>query len=544
MYQYRLLAFASLCHMSTLFGVVLLEPTSWDRNAPLAPIKRDPLCTSFSRGEGSSTKPIHGTLIVTIASRPETRLQQAVVDNDQTLIRQLLDDKEDPNVQNHHGFTALHFAAALGYTDLVALLLSKKADPNIPDDLAHATPLHVAFTDNNPEIIELLVTHGADVTTPDIYGYTPLHSAAAGNALETANILLQAGADTNTTTFEETEAMMRCGSTLKLSTPLHEAAMHGRAEMVQLLIQHGAPVDAMTLDNKTPLNRALKYAHMEVAHILLQQGSDINKAREEGFLCQAALKGDCEIAELLIASGADVNESVKIENKSGLFYITPLFCACQSQNSLPLVQLLVKHNARINDVTINESTPLIAAIEFGDMATVCFLIEQGADVNLADTKGTTPLHMASFHNKIDIVKMLVENGARIGVWLSTKETPLQIAIRENHHELAEFLRNLEVPEEPEESVMEIKEVSHELVAQVQMEELVVDTKSAVIESAAMEPAGTPRNFFLTNCYNMCKKNPQMCIILGILIAYGIKNAAQYCAAIAQTIGGNPTFSSR
>jgi hypothetical protein len=398
MYRFHLLAFVPLCYMSTLFGVVLLEPTSWDRNAPLAPIKRNPLCTSFSRGEGSSIKPMHGTLIVTIKSRPETHLQQAVVDRDQTLVRQLLDGKEDPNVQNHHGFTALHFAAALGYTDLVALLLSKKADPNIQDDFARATPLHVAFTDNNPEIIELLVKHGADVTIPDIYGYTPLHSAAAGNAVEMANILLQAGTDINAATFEETEARMRCSSMLKLTTPLHEAAMHGHVEMVQFLIQNGARIDAR---------------------------------------------------------------------------------------------------------------------------------------------------------------------------LSTKETLLQIAIRENHHELAEFLKSLEAQKEPEESVIETKEVLHEQVAkaqievplvdaepaviaspvvesasletkevsdepvtQAQMEAPVVNAKPMVIESPAAKPTKTSRDLFLTNCYNLWKYNPGMCIILGVLIAYGIKNAAQYCGSIA------------
>lgn len=109
----------------------------------------------------------------------------------------LLDRKADANARNHRGQTALHLAARSQAFDCVEMLLRKgNADPNL-GDLDQRTALHAAVgkAARSYDIIEILVTWGADVNAKDQYGYTPLHMAALNELSQCVEILIFHGAD-------------------------------------------------------------------------------------------------------------------------------------------------------------------------------------------------------------------------------------------------------------------------------------------------------------------------------------------------------------
>jgi ankyrin repeat protein len=56
--------------------------------------------------------------------------------------------------------TAIHEAAAKGFTDVVALLCEKGADTTVRDWLDHETPLQVARRRRHPETVRLLERYG------------------------------------------------------------------------------------------------------------------------------------------------------------------------------------------------------------------------------------------------------------------------------------------------------------------------------------------------------------------------------------------------
>ncbi|CAK4931935.1 unnamed protein product, partial [Aphanomyces euteiches] len=56
------------------------------------------------------------------------------------------------------------------------------------------TPLYVASSEGHRDIVEVLVAHGASVTTRDMYGQTPLYVASRAGHLDVAKVLVAHGA--------------------------------------------------------------------------------------------------------------------------------------------------------------------------------------------------------------------------------------------------------------------------------------------------------------------------------------------------------------
>ena len=102
-------------------------------------------------------------------------------------------------------------------------------------------PLAWACEKNNQEIVELLLAHGADVTT----------------------------------TFQG-----KCAQ--RTYSCLHFAARNNNPALVDLLLAHGAPVNQQTSRGVTPLFTACEQGHTEVARKLLDAGADPHMARDDG----------------------------------------------------------------------------------------------------------------------------------------------------------------------------------------------------------------------------------------------------------------------
>jgi ankyrin repeat protein len=96
-----------------------------------------------------------------------TLLQMAVRDRMEDIAEILLRLGADVNLKAHqNGYTALHYAADKGDEDLVSLLLTHKADPNITDRRKQS-PLHIAADGGEEDIVKKLVAAGADVLLED-----------------------------------------------------------------------------------------------------------------------------------------------------------------------------------------------------------------------------------------------------------------------------------------------------------------------------------------------------------------------------------------
>jgi len=246
--------------------------------------------------------------------------------------------------------TALHFAVARERHQEIKKLIKARADVSVPDEYG-LTPLDWAFLFGAPsvDIVELLLTKGADVHARSEKGYTPLHAAAASGSVEAVALLLANGADVNAPQTEKaTHRLMIFGIRYgpfgllqgKGWTPLYAGVSSGSAGVVELLLAKGANVNAKYLEGSTPLMFAADAGSVEIVKLLLAKGADVNARSEKGYtpLIGAASAGSVEIVKLLLAKGADVN--AKTEGHG----LTPLGAAVR-KSSVGVVEVLLANGA-------------------------------------------------------------------------------------------------------------------------------------------------------------------------------------------------------
>lgn len=112
-------------------------------------------------------------------------------------LRELLDaDSAAVNLFSPDGMTPLGLACFFGQTDAARLLLSHGANVNTASRNAmKVAPIHAAVAGKNVEVIELILSGGADVNAKQQQGWTAIHSAAMHGDLALLEKLLALGAN-------------------------------------------------------------------------------------------------------------------------------------------------------------------------------------------------------------------------------------------------------------------------------------------------------------------------------------------------------------
>ncbi|MDO5582135.1 MAG: ankyrin repeat domain-containing protein [Planctomycetia bacterium] len=92
------------------------------------------------------------------------------------------------------GMNLLQYACFKGNREIVQFLLEKGLNPNMRG--TNNTPAYF-YSCGKPEILKMMLKHGADVSLRNNVKGTAMHFAAANGALESVRLLVEAGADAN-----------------------------------------------------------------------------------------------------------------------------------------------------------------------------------------------------------------------------------------------------------------------------------------------------------------------------------------------------------
>lgn len=106
------------------------------------------------------------------------------------------------------------------------------------------------------------------------------------------------------------------------------------------------------------------------------------------------------------------------------------------KNNTEEIRLLIRHDADIDPVYVDGTTPFLTAVKGGRREATATLLELGADVNFQDPKHRTPLHWA-LRNGADaaMIRLLLEHGARGDIKDSDGRTPSEIMRRKKDPEI-------------------------------------------------------------------------------------------------------------
>ena len=172
-------------------------------------------------------------LLSNFALAGDDRLIDAVQNTDHVTLRSLLDSKDvDINADRGDGSTALSWATYGDDETAVDLLIRAGADVNVASDFYSVTPLALACSNGNSNIVAKLLAAGADPNIVKRSGETPLMACANTGAEKGTLALLKHGANVDATENNDGQ------------TALMWAVAEKHPQLVKALLENGANVAA------------------------------------------------------------------------------------------------------------------------------------------------------------------------------------------------------------------------------------------------------------------------------------------------------------
>ena len=196
------------------------------------------------------------------------------------------------DVPSSSGFLPIHWAARNKKTEIIPLLTTDKAQPDI----------WVAYYLDDKELFHKLIAEGADVDQLYDLGRTMLNHAAWGGKSDWAKLFLEAGANINAAGQDGNTALyISCATEKeevvkillakgadpniasdKLLTPLHIAAINDFDQIIAMLLNAGAKPNVFNDEGDTPLHWAAKHHCDASVKQLILGGADLNVRNDEG----------------------------------------------------------------------------------------------------------------------------------------------------------------------------------------------------------------------------------------------------------------------
>jgi len=220
-----------------------------------------------------------------------TLLIQASSENNIELVKVLLDNGADINIKTANKGTALIVAIARQNVEVIKILLEHGADVNVveitgatPLDMAKAhnnetiinlllqkgakstnssiPPFHQAFVDKNIEDIERLLNLGHNIDEENESGTALMYASSIGD-IEMVNLLLSYGADINRQTKRGVFA-------------LSMASFYGHYNVVKYLLENGADKNMQGYGGLSALDLAKQKNHQNIIQLLETNNQNTN----------------------------------------------------------------------------------------------------------------------------------------------------------------------------------------------------------------------------------------------------------------------------
>ncbi len=310
----------------------------------------------------------------------------------------LLDHGANINITDNTNLTALHAACYHGHVDVVDLLLSRHANPNVISE--NGTALTTACQKEHIDVIDRLLAIDVDLNLPDRDGLTALMFACKKSNFDIIDRLLVHGANVNLADPRGWTALMYASQegssditrrySALMQWDLHDpnapdVPIKKNIDVIERLLTLGANVNAFDSNGTTALMIACKNKLFDVAEYLVRSGAFVNvRSGSSTPLLLSFQRGDWKTVDLLLSNDADFEPHIKDRN---------LLIACEG-SSVDMARVLLQHGANPNVTGHHGVTPLMTAARNEKHALVSLLLDHGADRNLCDASGRKAVHLS------------------------------------------------------------------------------------------------------------------------------------------------------
>ncbi|XP_062586297.1 uncharacterized protein LOC134247903 [Saccostrea cucullata] len=268
------------------------------------------------------------------------------------------------------------------------------------------------------EMIEILITFGANVNASTNRGRTPLHSAARSSNVrsQTAQILLKYGIQINARDIEGRTALYYA---LFTDNKVLDVLLKAKADP-NIIDEYGLPIlHSLITDAGDGLLRketSIQFSHeyrfdFKLIEQLIKIGLDINLKSTKNdntilhhLLSSMSMLPTYSKIEILLKLGGDPNQ----KNNKGSS--STMFAACVG---IPLLQLLIQFEGDISLSNCKGETiahkVLLKCTENHALSVITYLHEKRVSVHNPDNSGKTPLDIAFERRFENVIKFLLKN---------------------------------------------------------------------------------------------------------------------------------------
>jgi uncharacterized protein len=414
-----------------------------------------------------------------------TALTEAIKVEDIELVRTLLDAGANVNSPNLDNQTALMLAVSMGSQEIAKLLVERRADVNVVETFRGQNALMWAAGGNQPEIVDLLLAHGAknvnmrakaddwarqmtsepraQFGSRQTGGLTALLYATRSGCLRCVQSLVKAGADISMPNPDGV-------------TPLLNALDNKRWDIAMFLLDKGANAHTWDMSGRTPIYVAVDMKTFNAGGGFGGRGNQGNEFPGARAATESTIKAE-DVIKRLLDMGVDTNHQLTRKRPYGAGRgrfadydlrggVGALFVAT-TRHDHESIQALLAHGAEVDLPNVFQMTPLMMAAGmsgtgrgaggFGAPAgpqgdpqaraikTIDLLLDAGADINYRiidsrthtaklmsyvagrDQEGRTALFAAAEQGQDRVVKHLLERGANPAIRDAAGKTALDIA---------------------------------------------------------------------------------------------------------------------
>lgn len=331
--------------------------------------------------------------------------------------------KDPSSIENKtpDNFTPIMIASKFGNAEIVDYLISIGANRfAVTADGTDA--LAIAVQNNYVDVVKSLFNSGVDIKNPRTNGDVPVAIACKYGSIDVLKFFKKQEIDfANVPSSSE--------------IPVALAVINGDIDTVRYLCNE-LNIDVNTMSrNKTPLLiLAIENNQYNIFTYLLSKKANIflRDANGNSALHSAVAANNLDIVINCIEQHIDVNDARPADQ------ITPYLIACYKGNE-QIMQFLESKGANSNIRTEHNVDAFLASVESGNINIINNLISKGFNYETKDSNGMTPLLVACKFGHFKIVKLLDSKGANFKNTDTQSHNALYYACQSGDIDTAKFV---------------------------------------------------------------------------------------------------------